>query len=227
MPAASRSILAAASTAGALALMASSAHAAEIKTLPCVPLLPGEQTMPIVGSAFTPGGFVTVSTNTAANPTPVTLTSSRVDPAGGFKALTAPPRFARFDDNLQSFNLIATDTTNPAAPIVATMPFQVVRFGMTRSPNPRRPTSRVTHTARGWTPGKRVYAHYRFGGKTRSTVSLGVAKGPCGITSKKMRALPTAIRRGTWRAAIDQSKRYSKSTRPQFVDSFRIFRTFG
>ena len=208
----------------AVAMAAPSAQAAEIKTLPCVPYVAGQQTMPVVALGFTPGGFATVYTNTTANPTPRILTSSRLDAAGGFQAATLPPPFAKTSDNLATFNLIAEDKANPAAPILATVPFQVVRFGMTRHPNPKRPRQKVTYTARGFVPGKPVYAHFRYKGTTRRTVSLGNAKGPCGITSKRMRALPTKVRYGAWRAYIDQTKKFSAATRPQWIDPFTITR---
>ncbi len=210
--------------AAALAVASSPAQAAEIKTLPCVPYIAGQQTMPVVGTGFTPGSFVTVYTNSVKSPTPRILTSSRLDGIGGFQMATLPPPFTKFNGNLETFNLIAEDKTNPTAPVVVTSPFQVVRFGMTRSPNPKRPRQRVTYTARGFTPGKVVYAHFRFAGKTRRTVSLGVAKGPCGITSRRMRALPTKVRYGAWRAYFDQSRRFSVKTRPQWIDPFRITR---
>jgi len=205
-------------------MAAPSAQAAEIKTLPCVPYVAGQQTMPVVAVGFTPGSFVTVYTNTTANLTPRVLTSSPLDGVGGFQTATLPPPFTKPNDNLETFNLIAEDKANPAAPIRAAVPFQVVRFGMSRTPNPKRPRQRVTYTARGFTPGKPVYAHFRFKGVTRRTVSLGDAKGPCGITSKRMRALPTKIRYGAWRAYIDQTKRFSVQTRPQWIDPFTITR---
>jgi len=208
----------------AVAMAAPSAQAAEIKTLPCVPYVAGQQSMPIVAAGFTPGSFVTVYTNTTANPTPRILTSSRLDALGGFQLATLPPPFTKTNGNLETFNLIVEDKTNPAAPIIAAVPFQVVRFGMTRNPTPKRPRQRVTYTARGFTPGKPVYAHFSFKGVTRRTVSLGTAKGPCGITSKRMRALPTKVRYGAWRAYIDQTKTFSAKTRPQWIDPFTITR---
>lgn len=235
MPAVRRALVALPVAALALA-GGTSARAAEVKTLPCVPYVAGQQTMPITGAGFTPGGLVTLFTTTAADPTPRILTSARLDALGSFVTVApgqggpgvsehvAPPRFTRSDANLQTFTLVAADRTNPAAPIVATAPFGVVRFGMTRSPSPRRPHQRVRYTARGFATGRRVYAHFRYGGVTRRTVSLGVARGSCGITSRRMRALPTRVRYGSWEARIDQSRRYSVKTRPQWIDPFSITR---
>lgn len=222
--------------AAAVVTAAPSAGAAEIKTFPCVSYISGQQTMPVAAAGFTPGGLVTLYTNSRAATTPRILLSVRVNAVGGFQTATLPPPFTRSGDNLETFNLIAEDKTDPAAPVIAIAPFQVVRFGMTRSPEPKRPGQAVTYTARGFLPGKRVYAHFRHGGRTNSdergwrrattrrTVSLGIAKGPCGITSKRMRALPTRVRYGSWRVYVDQSRRFSMRTRPQWIDSFSISR---
>lgn len=212
----------------ALALTAPSAQAAEIRTLPCVPYASGEMSMPILGSGFTPGAFVRVSTTTPTNPTPSIFTSGQADGSGVLGKQTLPPSFANFRSNQQSYSLIATDLTNPAAPIqTAPFPFVVVRFGTTTNPrSPRRPTTRVTYTARGFTPGKPIYIHFRFAGKTRRSVSLGVASSPCGIASRRMRALPTRTRHGKWRAYTSQSKRFSVNTKPMWVNEFTIYRRY-
>jgi len=208
----------------ALAVAAPSAGAAEVKTLPCVDYIKDVKTMPVFAGGFTPGHLVSVSTITPSNPTPVPLTSAPADATGSVRTSVFPPSFAKPDGNQEAFTLIAADTTNPAAPVVVTTPFEVVRFGLTRTPSPKRPRQRVTVTARGFIMGKPVYAHFRFRGVTRRTVSLGVAKGPCGIASKRMRALPTKVRYGNWLAYIDQKKTFSKETPLQWIDSFRIFR---
>lgn len=234
MPAVRRAL--AALPVATLAVAVPTAQAAVVKTLPCVPYVAGQQTMPLAAAGFTPGGLLTLYTSNPNSPAPRILTTARLDGLGGFLSVPAsqaapgltqhqpPPSFAPPNRNLQTFTLFAEDKSNPAAPILASTPFQVVRFGMTRNPVPRRPRQTVTYTARGFLPGKRVYAHFRFRGSTRRTVSLGIAKGPCGITSRKMRALPTKVRYGTWRAYIDQSRKFNKTTRPQWIDPFAITR---
>ena len=211
---------------GALAAAAAAAPAgaASIRTEPCVRYVAGEATMPIIGEGFTPNGFVTLSTVTKAKPTPSTFSSSAVQPTGAFAKLTTPPSFSSFNRNLETFGLVGVDSANPAAPVLAS--FKVVRFGLTTKPAPTRPTTKVTYTARGWTPGKPVYVHFRFAGKTRRSVKLGVASGPCGIASQRMRALPTRARYGTWTTYTNQSRKFSAGTRPAWKESFRIFRRF-
>ncbi len=209
------------------AVAAAPAAAATIKTDPCVRYVAGQESMTIIGAGFTPNGFVSLSTVTKAAPAPAVFSSSPALPTGAFLKRATPPAFSSPTRNRESFLLIATDSTNPAAPMLATTPFEVVRFGSTASPAPKRPISKVTYTARGFETGKRVYIHFRFAGKTRRTVDLGVAKGPCGITSKRMRALPTRTHYGVWTTYTDQSKRFSAKTRPAWRDSFTIFRRRG
>ena len=209
--------------AGALAAAAAPAGAAVVETLPCVQYSAGEESMPIMGTGFSPNGLVTLSTTTPSDPDPAPLTSAPVDARGVFARATTPPPLASPAVNLQSFNLIATDTTNPAAPVqLAPIPFQVVRFGMTMTPAPKRPAQVVTFTARGFTPGKPVYVHFRFRGRTRRTVRLGVASGPCGIVSKRMRAMPTTAYVGQWATYTNQSTQWSG--RPAWKTSFPIYR---
>lgn len=209
------------------AVAATPSGAATIKTDPCVRYVAGQETMTVIGAGFTPNGLVSLATVTKAAPAPAAFSSSSVLGTGAFLKSTLPPPFSQPSRHLESFLLVATDSSNPAAPLLATTPFQVVRFGSTTSPSPQRPTSRVTYTARGFETGKRVFIHFRFGGETRRTVDLGVAKGPCGITSRRMRALPTKARYGVWTTYTDQVKRFSAKTRPAWKDSFTIFRRFG
>ncbi|HEV2777565.1 MAG TPA: hypothetical protein VGV90_18390 [Solirubrobacteraceae bacterium] len=211
---------------GALAAAAAAAPAgaATLGTDACVRYVAGQETMTIVGTGFTPGAFVTLSSATKAKPAPATFSSSTVLPNGGFLKTTTPPPFSSPNRNLETFALFGLDTTNPA--LIATTPFQVVRFGLKSNPTPRRPSSRVTYTARGFTAGKRVYVHFRFAGRTRRTVSLGIARGPCGIASERMRALPTRARYGTWTTYTNQSRTSARAL-PYWKDSFTIYRRFG
>jgi hypothetical protein len=215
------------------AMAAAPSGAATIQTDPCARYVPAtatkpaQETMTIIGAGFTPNGFVSFSTITKAAPGPAPFSSSPVLPTGAFLKIATPPPFSSPTRNVESYLLVASDSSNPAAPLLTTTPFQVVRFGSTTSPSPKRPTSKVKYTARGFETGKHVYIHFRFAGKTRRTVDLGVAAGPCGITSKRMRALPTRARYGVWTTYTDQVKKFSAKTRPAWKDSFTIFRRFG
>ncbi|HYH90407.1 MAG TPA: hypothetical protein VEX67_14320 [Solirubrobacteraceae bacterium] len=212
---------------GALATVvtAAPAGAAVLNTDACVRYVGGKDQPPMAigGGGFTPNGVITLATKTKTTPRPARLTSSPLQPTGLFLKTTRPPQFSSPRRNLEAFTLIGVDRTNPQAPITATTPFRMVRFGLTSKPAPKRPTSRITYTARGFTTGRRVYIHFRFGGVTRRTVSLGVAKGPCGMVSRRMRALPTRARYGEWTSYTNQSGTSSRAL-PSWKDTFTIFR---
>lgn len=221
-----RRILAAASTAALTLALATPAGAATVGTLPCIPVVGiGGGEMPVAGAGFTPGGRITVRYTTAVSPTPTFVTAATADPAGNFNVVATPPLFAKFDTQLQTFSLVATDDTNPA--IVATFSYRQVRVGYSTNPATGRPTRRALHTVRGFPTGKNTYLHFRFAGQTKRNVKLGKAKGTCGIVSRRMALLPTRSRPGTWTVYVDQKATYSRKTQPQLKYSFRISRTFG
>jgi hypothetical protein len=225
----SRRLLAASSAAALAAAVGDAGAASAAPTIAskiaCVANLGigGAMTLPVTGSGFSPNGVVALSTSTASRPAPKDLTSVNADANGNIDARVDPPAFRSTSTVEQSFNLIAIDAANPAN--TATSTFRQVRFGFDANPDTGRPARRVTYTARGFLPGKVVYAHFRFGGRTRRDVKIGVATSPCGIASKKMRLLPAKTRFGRWAIYMDQAPTYSKSTLLQAKGSLVIQRT--
>jgi hypothetical protein len=215
-----RRILAVASSAASVLALAATADAATIQTLQCVRTAEGAGTVPIAGSGFTPGTSVSLRSEP-----PGVFTSAVTDATGSFATTVSAPSFNPFSRTLQTFALGATDGMNPA--VVAGTTYKQVRIGYTTNPSSGRPTSRATHTVRGFLPGKSTYLHFRFGGQTKRNVKLGRADSPCGIASKRMALLPTRSRPGIWTVYADQAATYSKSTRPQLKYSFKITRTVG
>jgi hypothetical protein len=196
----------------AAAAIAAPASAATLTVPPCVVEygIPSFLNLTIAGAGFTPGGPVAIESTTASKPTPAALTSATADAAGNFVTKTPPLGFDRFDTTDQTYNLLAIDRTNPAITAAATLP--QVRFGFDAKPDTGLPSRTVRYTARGFLPGKPVYAHFRFRGKTRRNVLIGVPAAPCGVVSRRMRLLPTKTRFGTWTVYMDHVKTYSPKT---------------
>ena len=211
----------------ATAATATGASAATISTtIPCVANLgfAGAVTLPLAGGGFTPNGSVAIRTTTPSDPTPRDLTTVRTDALGNIATKRIDPPAMRSASTVQqAFTLLAVDTANPAN--AATTSFRQVRFGFDARPSTGRPTRRVTYTARGFLPNVPVYAHFRFGGITRRDVRLGVAGGPCGIVTRKMRLLPTKTRFGTWTVYMDQVRTYARKTVLQAKGTLFIRRT--
>lgn len=224
-----RTLAVAAAVLAPTALAAPATAQTTVATAPCV-LGPfnGERTVPIAASGFTPNGFVRIFYTHPTYSEPRFGSSVQADAAGNV-TLTPPtqifpPPFSSFRTREQSFGLVAVDQANQA--LTASTTFRQVRFGVTVFPSRARPNGRVRFTARGFVPGLPVYAHFRFGDRTRRTVRISDAAAPCGIATRRMRLIPTRVRFGTWQLVVDQSPRYSRETRPQHRSSIFVARTF-
>lgn len=222
----SRRVLAAASAAALLGLGASAAPASAAAvnvTLGCIVFVNdySAPAIPVVGAGFTPYGSVTLLTSSDANPAPRLLGSTPTDGHGNFLTITGAAVFASKQTRHERFKLIASDGTS--SQIFAINEFRQVRLGYNRVPASGSPSRRVKHIARGFTPGATIYAHFRYHGKTRVTKRLGKARGPCGIVTRKMRALPVKrARLGLWKVYVDEHKRFSLDSRPQVRSTFKI-----
>jgi hypothetical protein len=188
------------------------ANAATLTVPPCVvdygPI--GLLNLPIAGTGFTPGGLVAIESATASNPVRGGVTSAIADAAGNVATKTGTLGFSRVDASDETYDLVATDRTNPA--ITASATLRQVRFGFGAKPSTGQPARKVRYMARGFLPGKPVYAHFRFAGKTRRNVTIGVPAAPCGLVSRRLRLLPTKTRFGTWTVYMDHVRRYSPQT---------------
>ena len=195
------------------AAFAAPAGAATLSVPPCVVdyRAIGQNNLKIAAAGFRPGSVVQILSTTPSNPTPTIVTSGVADGAGNVLREIAPLSFNNVDTFEQSYMLGAVEAGNPAN-VTAPVSLTQVRFGFTANPSSGRANRAVTYTARGFLPGRPVYAHFRFRGKTRRNVKIGTAAAPCGVVSKRMRLLPTRVRYGTWTVYMDQVARYSPAT---------------
>jgi hypothetical protein len=225
----SRRVLAAASVAAVLGAAASAApaNAATLTIPPCVVDYgpPPLKSVPILGQGFNPLGLVNLVYASTANPTPQPLATATADAAGSFQGTTLPLPFKSDTTTKQTFTIAATSAANPA--LTAFKQFQQVRFGASAKPSSGRAKRKVRYTARGFTPGKAVYMHFRYHGVTRRNVKLAKANSPCGIATRKLSLLPTKVRYGTWKVYIDQVKTYKKTTVLQAAGQITITRVFS
>jgi hypothetical protein len=203
-----------------VATAAAPASAATVEvTTPCVVYVSdyGDPAMQIVGSGFLPGTLVKLGTTTEAEPTPKPLETVRAGLLGNISTESGAAFFDSEETQDQQFTLIAT-----AGVVTTSTTFRQVRRGYVRRPKASTPGARVKHIARGFTPGNKVWAHFRHKHKTRATKQLGVAHGPCGIAKRKMRALPATPRIGTWRVVVDEHKVFDLDNTPQARLTFVI-----
>ena len=211
--------------AGALALPASaSAAAAAALDKPCY--VAGQPaTLALFG--FGPNALVSLS---SGNLPPAQIMT---DATGSFAVSFAPPDNSVNPDGTRveppasrEIAFTATENANPAN--TATVKSRIAPLAFATDKGAKSPTSKRRWYFSGWTTGQPIYAHFRFGGRTRGTYKFGKAAGPCG--EYKRRAPGIAIRGhvsvGTWTVQVDQSPTYSASTMPALKDTVVVFTTF-
>lgn len=217
----SRRVLAATAPLLVAATAATPAHAAAIQGPPCAIFEQyGIRNVPIAGGGFAPGELVRVE-YVARNGKVSGAGSAVTDAAGGFRIAAFPAIFNTFGTQDQEFTLRATQSSGA----VAVFPYRQVRpltLAPSRITDVRK---RIRYTARGLPTGRTIYVHFRLRGRTLGRVALGKATGPCGIVSRRIKAVPV-VRAGTWNLQFDASRRYSRSTRPRVTTKFTVARTF-
>ena len=145
---------------------------------------------------------------------------------GGFSNATIADERAFTPANLVVSGGASTAAAFPPVTIpVIVINSTVATTGGTRTGSPRRS---VTWSFAGFAqPGKAVYGHVRFKGKTLRNFRFGTA-GVCGTLTKKAPALPTragTIRAGSYTIQFDSSKTYKRSsTAPKY--KYSVFTTF-
>ena len=166
----------------------------------------------IAGNGFTPNSKVDVRVDGA----PV-LTGAPVDGAGNITSgVQVPAPFVASRD--KAFQVVVTEQNNPANSV--TLDSRVTALNVGVQPSRARPSSRVLFRGRGFTGPGKVYAHYRYKGRTRKTVTF-TPTGPCGTFSSRKRQIPVS-RPGTgrWTVQFDQQKKYSPTPSTAFFAVF-------
>jgi hypothetical protein len=177
------------------------------------------RTLPISGTGFEPGARVAVDYSTPVSPGRTFLTAVTADATGSFSTRAVPPLFHAFSTREQVFDLTAT-TEEP--PVEASTRYRQILFGYEMTPRASSSTRVVRHIVRGFPTGRSTFLHFRLAGRTEGTVRLGRTAGPCGIVSRRMRALPLKVKTGRWTVYADQRRAFSPLTRPQAHLSFLV-----
>jgi hypothetical protein len=174
----------------------------------------GGEVVTLSGTGYTPGGTVAITANGKS------LGTDEVDAAGNFSgALTL---------NLASGQTLktyaATDQANPA--LTASVQLRTSALTVNLKPKQGRPDRRFRIGARGFTTGKRLYAHI-VKGRFRRTVKIGRLKGPCHKITAHKRLFPSDLATGIYRVQFDSKRKYSKKTKVKVLRGFEVTRKFG
>lgn len=210
-----------ATVAVALLAAAPAAHAAQLTTdRSCY--LPN-MGMAIQGTGFTPGGELNLS-----GPGTTVLTGN-ADASGAFSATLNTPPAAVVGATGTTPGDLKLSATESATGGFATTTVKVVQFAFGTDQGVKSPKAQRTWRFSGFLikPGKPIYGHFRFGGKTMSNFRFGVPKAPCGTLTKHAPGIPGRIvRAGSWTIQIDQNKTFKASEKLALKTTTTIFRVF-
>ena len=177
---------------------------------PCYVSLPGTtpqtELVNLAGNGFAPNVPVHLQFDGQA-----VVTGAPVDAQGNLASVTAPAPFVSERD--KPFTVTATQNGAPAASANT----RVTALNVGIQPRRARPSTLVLFRGRGFTCDGKVYAHYRYKGNTRKTVSF-TPKGACGKFSTRKRQIPvTRPGTGEWTVQFDQQKKYARTPSSVFV----------
>ncbi len=169
-------------------------------------------------SGFTPNSTISV-TGTGI------FESVTADGTGSAMVAFTAPGLGTIAPGSKQFILTASD--DAPAPVRAFTRFRSTNFAFGTTGGTRSPRAKRAWKFSGLTPGRPIYGHFRFNGKTRANHRFGVAKGPCGELSVRAAGIPVAgrVNTGRWTVQVDQKKIYNRTTTPRLTGSTVVFTT--
>ncbi|HEY7074236.1 MAG TPA: hypothetical protein VH418_02655 [Solirubrobacteraceae bacterium] len=179
---------------------------------PCYVSVDRRDREPVVldATGFTPGATVDVSVDGKLQGSGV------ADATGVLKGQVQAPWQPAGE---RQFALRLAERDNPAGTLLLYPRVSALWVGIT--PARARPWRRVLFRGRGFTAPRDVFAHYRFRGRLRRTVSLGRPVGDCGLFSVRARQIPVRhAHAGRWTVVFDQ--RRHATTSPEVSDRLII-----
>ena len=155
--------------------------------------------------------------------------AGRTDAAGALTLSFSAPLRATAKPGSNQVVVTARELTGPAPQPPVNAAFRVTTLSFATTGGTRSPKAMRIWTFSGFQPGKPVYGHFRFGGRTRANHRFGVATFPCGELRRRAPAFPVRGRvdPGTWRVQVDQRRTYARTTSPRLATSVRIFTRFA
>jgi len=157
-------------------------------------------TLTLSGAGFTPTSRASITLDASD------AGAIDTDAAGSFTAQFGIPTLR----GVRMRTLIATDAANPAN--VAQAQFLGSALDVTVRPRNGGAGRKLRINARGFTTGKRLYAHI-VRKRYRRNVLIGKLKGPCRTLKLRKRVLPAGTPTGVYTVQFDTRRRYSKKTK--------------
>jgi hypothetical protein len=220
-----RALLAAVAVPAALAALPAALSAAPVIATDAICLRPGQEAngtlvsppLTITGSGFTPGSIVQIIRGATSLSTIAGADGTFVYQASVIDLVSDRlPRSRPLD-------IVATDATQGPS---NTLRIRTAALALSATPRQTRPSNTVTYKLSGFVPDKPVFAHYRFNGRLRATVRMGLASNPCGLLTARRDQIPVkdpAV--GLWRIQFSQSRTFKAKSVLRIEATVTVFRT--
>ncbi|MEO6858794.1 MAG: hypothetical protein ABI323_09425 [Solirubrobacteraceae bacterium] len=169
--------------------------------------------MVVTGSGYVPGDSVTITSSDGS-----VNTVTQAGPAGTIGIqIGAPTPFLKLPGS-QVVGLTASDD-NASGTITGGTFLKTTLLDVATVPSTAPPSRRVSWYFSGFRPGRPIYVHYLHRGRQVARVRFGEAKGVCGLLRTRARFFPGRQRYQRYGLQFDDSKRYSKRSRPRLLNS--------
>jgi hypothetical protein len=167
--------------------------------------------MTVVGSGFTPGDMVSITSSDGSVSTEVAADSN-----GRIIAQTSAPSpfFSRPEAKTQT--LTATDYT-ATGQITATTLVRDTELAVATAPPHAAPKRKVTWYFSGFLPGHLIFGHYLRHGRAVARARFGRAVGLCGLLRTRARFYPGHQRYHHYGLQFDDARHYSPHSTPRIV----------
>jgi hypothetical protein len=186
----------------ALVLLAvpAGASGASLTASPAKACYHSDEVVTLLGTGFGPSGTVRLTSD--GTPIPGSLST---DATGAFGAGLRVVQ--KTGQKLKTY--AATDQANPA--LAASTRLRVSAVSVRVRPTNGEPGRARRITARGFTTGRRLYAHVRRG-RFKRNQRIGTLRGACHTLRTKKRLFPIGTRPGVYKLQFDTRRRYSRTT---------------
>jgi hypothetical protein len=170
----------------------------------------------VTGAGFRPGAEVDIEVDSRK------AGSAVADGQGRISARARAPKLGTSLPTSRRLDVAAYERVNTSNR--ATAKVRVAALAFDASPSLFvRPGQRIRFTFSGFASRRSLYAHYRFGGRTRATKRLGRTRAPCGTLSARAPLIPSGIaRNGRWTVQFDARRGYSGRTSPRLRARIRV-----
>ena len=180
-----------------------------------------EQTgMTVRGKGFHPNAEISVSGLQI-------FASAKTDDSGMFSTDVKAPIFPTVSPGSRRYTVTAAERDDASSK--ASVGFRVTNYAFATTQGNRSPKAKRRWRFSGFSPGKPIYGHFRFKGRTRGTFRFGNATGACGELTRMAAGIPVKgrIPAGKWVVQVDQRKRYSSTTKPALRATTTVSVVFG